>query len=553
MGVVTSHPTDQTIRSYGLGELDDHSSLSVWNHLGVCTTCQRRLAEMLPNGAFDRITGTRPQADRTATGEAAGSVMAADRRRGVSGSPPEAATLPQELAEHPDYEIVRELGRGGMGVVYLARNKLMGRSEVLKLVSGHLLEHAGVRGRFLREIQSAARLQHQNIVTAYSAMRLGRNIVLAMEYVEGDDLAKIVRSSGPLSVANACYVIYQAALGLQHAHERGMVHRDIKPANLILGREGTKTVAKVLDFGLAKVTSEGPSDTSLTRHGQTMGTPDFIAPEQIRNTQSADIRADIYSLGCTFYYLLTGGPPFRGENPWDVYQAHFSVKAEPLNLVRPEVPAELAALVAKMMAKAPARRFQTPAEAAQAIFPFFQKALAAGEMSNASIPAAERQKARPAASTAPVTKNQTATTRPEPSWETLIQFKEPETLRDPAAAAQRPQGRWLWPAAVGALLLLALVIAWALVATGKAPTGVIELKNVPQNAVVEVDGERIAVDPAAGQPVTIEIRAGKHVVVVKRGAQVLMAESVGVEAGKHSRLNVPAAVGGRIQPKHRSP
>jgi serine/threonine protein kinase len=551
MGVVTSHPSDQTIRSYGLGELDDLSSLSVWNHLGGCITCQRRLAEMLPNRAFDRLSGPRPQADRSSAGGAASSEMETDRRDGVSGSPPEAASLPPELAEHPDYEILRELGRGGMGVVYLARNKLMGRPEVLKVIGGHLLENLAVRDRFLREIQSAARLQHKNIVTAYSAMRLGTNIVLAMEYVEGDDLAKIVRSSGPLPVTNACFVIYQAALGLQHAHERGMVHRDIKPANLILGREGTKAVVKVLDFGLAKVTSEGPSDTSLTRHGQTMGTPDFIAPEQIRNSRSADIRADIYSLGCTFYAILTGGPPFRGEHPWDVYQAHFSMNAEPLNLVRPEVPAELAALVAKMMAKAPARRFQTPTEVAQAIFPFVQKALAAGEMSNAGISSAERLKARPTTSTAPGTKNQTATTGPDPSWETLIQFKEPERLRDPAVASRRHRGGWLWPAAVGSLLLLALVIALALIGTGKAPTGVIELENVPENAVVEVDGERITVVSAAGQPARIETRPGKHVVVVKRGMQVLMAESVGVEAGKHFRLNVPAAPGDRAKSRHR--
>ena len=171
-----------------------------------------------------------------------------------------------------------------------------------------------------------------------------------MEYVEGDDLAKVVKSYGRLPVANACYVIYQAALGLQHAHERGMVHRDIKPANLILAREGTMAVVKVLDFGLAKLASEGQSDSGLTREGQMMGTPDFIAPEQIRNTQSADIRADIYSLGCTFYYLLTGGPPFHSEHVWDVYQAHFSMNAGPLNLVRPDVPVELAAPVAKMMA-----------------------------------------------------------------------------------------------------------------------------------------------------------------------------------------------------------
>ena len=174
-------------------------------------------------------------------------------------------------------------------------------------------------------------------------------------------------------MAHACYFIYQAALGLQHAHERGMVHRDIKPANLILAREGKKAVVKVLDFGLAKVTSEGQADSGLTREGQMLGTPDYIAPEQIRDAQSADIRADIYSLGCTLYYLLTGGPPFRGDHLWDLYQAHFSMDAGPLNLVRPEVPVELAAVVAKMMAKEPGRRFQTPGEVAQALTPFFKK------------------------------------------------------------------------------------------------------------------------------------------------------------------------------------
>ncbi len=171
--------------------------------------------------------------------------------------------LPPGLADHPDYEIVRELGRGGMGVVYLAKNKLMGRLEVLKVVGGHLANKPAVLDRFLREIQSAARLQHKNIVSAYSALRVGESIILAMEYVEGDDLAKVVKSGGPLPVANACYYIYQAALGLQHAHERGMVHRDIKPANLILSSEGKKKVVKVLDFGLAKVTSEGEADSGL--------------------------------------------------------------------------------------------------------------------------------------------------------------------------------------------------------------------------------------------------------------------------------------------------
>jgi serine/threonine protein kinase len=282
--------------------------------------------------------------------------------------------LPPELVDHPDYEIVRELGRGGMGVVYLAENTLMGRPEVLKVVGRHRLERPGVGDRFLREIRSAANLHHPNIVTAHSALRLGESLVLAMEYVEGLDLAKIVKTKGPLPIAHACSFIHQAALGLQHAHERGMVHRDIKPANLIVAREGKKSVVKVLDFGLAKVTSEGQDDSNLTREGQMLGTPDYIAPEQIRDAQSADIRADVYSLGCTLYYLLTGGPPFRGDHLWDVYQAHISMNASPLNLVRPEVPVELAAVVAKMMAKEPARRFQAPAEVARALTPFFKPA-----------------------------------------------------------------------------------------------------------------------------------------------------------------------------------
>ena len=281
------HPTDQTLHDYGLGRLDEESAGSVVAHLEGCPDCRRRITELSSGGSSGRPHDARPRPD----------------------------SLPPALADHPDYEVLRELGRGGMGVVYLARNTLMGRLEVLKVVGGHLISRPEVLDRFLREIRSAARLHHPNIVAAYSAIRLGESLVLAMEYVEGLDLAKLVKATGPLPVAHACYFVHQAALGLQHAHEHGMVHRDIKPANLMLAREGNKAVVKVLDFGLAKVTSEGRVDGGLTREGQMLGTPDYIAPEQIRDAQSADIRADIYSLGCTFYYLLTGGPPFYGQQP----------------------------------------------------------------------------------------------------------------------------------------------------------------------------------------------------------------------------------------------
>jgi serine/threonine protein kinase len=312
-----------------------------------------------------------------------------------AGSPPNvvpvkpvpAATIPAELAQHPDYEIIRELGRGGMAVVYLAHNQMMGRDEVLKVISSDVIERPGVLDRFLREMRAVASLQHPNIVTAYSAFRTGGSLVFAMEYVTGLDLARMVKAKGPMPVGHACYFAHQAALGLQHAHLAGMVHRDIKPGNLMLTQVGGKAVIKVLDFGLAKAGREyqaldliaaeshhGLTGTGdLTLAGELLGTPDFIAPEQIANSQVADIRADIYSLGCTLYYLLSGCPPFQSASMRDTLRGHRSRDARPLNLMRPEVPAELAALVARMMAKVPDCRFQTPSEVAKALAPFFKQ------------------------------------------------------------------------------------------------------------------------------------------------------------------------------------
>ena len=236
----------------------------------------------------------------------------------------------------------------------------MGRDEVPQVMGQHLMGDPGVLECFLREIQSVAKLRHANIVTAYHATRLGGSIVFAMEYVEGLDLSRLVKTKGPTPVAHACLFIHQAALGLQHAHEKGLVHRDIKPHNLMLSREGNKATVKILDFGLAKAAREEKVEGGVSLTGQALGTPDYIAPEQIIDAKSADIRADIYSLGGTLYYLLTGRPPFQEKSLYDLYQAHISRIADPLNLVRPEVSAELAALVAKMMAKDPSRRFRRP-------------------------------------------------------------------------------------------------------------------------------------------------------------------------------------------------
>ena len=366
------HPSDETLQSYGLGKLDDMLAEAVGKHLAECDSCRRRVAEITSDSFVGRLQNAHA---RPETVSPVGSSLAGLSKQGGdprTPSEPPASTLPPGLADHPDYEILRELGRGGMGVVYLAQNRLMGRKEVLKVVSSHLLNRKGVLERFLREIRSAAQLNHRNIVTAYSATRVGESLVFSMQYVEGYDLAKLVDKSGPLSVPQACNFMYQAALGLQHAHEYAMVHRDIKPSNLMLARDGNKPVVKVLDFGLARVTSERAVDGGLTSEGQMLGTPHYVAPEQTVNAQKTDIRADIYSLGCTLYCLLTGHPPFDAPSLYELLQAHHSMDAKPLNFIRPDVPVELAAVVAKMLAKEPERRYQTPAEVAKALTPFFK-------------------------------------------------------------------------------------------------------------------------------------------------------------------------------------
>ncbi len=286
--------------------------------------------------------------------------------------PSRAALATGSGVQVPGYEILGELGRGGMGVVYLARNVLMDRREVLKVVNKALLDRPGVEERFLREIRAAAMLNHNHVVKAYSAVQAGESVIFAMEYVDGEDLAKVVRRQGPLPIPDACHYISQAALGLQHAHKHQMVHRDIKPPNLILSRQGKRHVVKILDFGLAKAQREGEAVTDLTGAGAMMGTPAYMAPEQARDAATADIRADIYSLGCTLYFLLTGAPPFTGRSHFEVLKAHESTEAAPLSQMRAEAPAELEAVVAKMMAKDPARRYQTPIGVAKALAPIIK-------------------------------------------------------------------------------------------------------------------------------------------------------------------------------------
>ena len=499
---VPPHPADRTLHAYGLGKLDDPAEEAVHRHLDACPDCCRRVAGLASDGFLDRLRGA-----------------------GVTPAPasfPPAGPVAPDLDDHPDYLILRELGSGGMGVVYLAHNRLLGRDEVLKIVGRHLAGRPGIVDRFLREIRAAARLQHPNIVAAYAAFRTGAGVVLAMEYVDGLDLAKVVRSRGRLPVADACAFARQAALGLQHAHERGMVHRDIKPQNLMLARAGPEAIVKVLDFGLARATREDPADGGLTHPGQMLGTPDFIAPEQITHARTADIRADIYSLGCTLYYLLSGGPPFRGDGLYDILQAHHSMDAPPLDLARADVPAELAALVAKMMAKDPAHRFQAPAEVARALSPF-------------SNP-------RPAdpAETLP---DGPTEGRPGPTEQTEVDPEATPARRSPGPATAAGGGirpRRIAPPVALCALMIGLGASWAGgVFHLRSRAGVITLENVPAGAEVSVDGDRVSVRwPEGGRPPEITVPPGRRGVEVRKAGFKVFGEVVLIEAGGRVGLTV---------------
>ena len=259
--------------------------------------------------------------------------------------------------------LLSQIGQGGMGAVFLCQHSGLNRHVAVKFLPEDKAADPDLLQRFLREARTAAALDHPNIVRAHNFNTSGGIHYLVMEYIDGTDLEKMVRVQGALDHTLAADYIRQAAAGLQHAHERGLVHRDIKPANLLVDKAG---VVKILDFGLAR-SIEDAGDRLTEKHnlGAILGTADFMAPEQIAGAD-VDIRADIYALGVTFYTLLTGRPPFSGTTS-QKFAAHQQFRAPPLFQVQPNVPADIAAVVERMMAKSPADRYPTPSDVIDAI------------------------------------------------------------------------------------------------------------------------------------------------------------------------------------------
>src|SRR5579872_6066707 len=257
-----------------------------------------------------------------------------------------------------NYVLLEKIGQGGMGAVYKAEHRRMKRVVAVKVLPTSMMKNAATIARFHREVQAAARINHPNIVAAFDAGQDGDVHFLVMEYVEGSDLAALVKKDGSLPVAQALNCILQAARGLHAAHAEGIVHRDIKPANLLVSREGT---VKILDMGLARLNAEADAgqQAELTNTGTIMGTVDFMSPEQALDTKTADARADIYSLGCSLFYLLTGQPMYKGDTLMKKLLAHREQPIPSLREIRPEVSEQVEAVFRTMVAKNVEDRFQT--------------------------------------------------------------------------------------------------------------------------------------------------------------------------------------------------
>jgi serine/threonine protein kinase len=260
-----------------------------------------------------------------------------------------------------NYVLLEPLGAGGMGQIYKARHKRLHYVVAVKVIRHDRLTDPQAIARFYREMRAVAKLSHPNIVRAFDGGECKGQHYIVMQYVPGPNLHELVKRQGSLFLSQACNYVRQAALGLQHAHEQGMVHRDIKPQNLILDWKGA--VIRILDMGLARIDALGElSSNELTNDGVIVGTPDFMAPEQADNSHTADIRADLYSLGCTFYFLLTGKVPFPGGTLLSKIDRHRWEEPPSVARLRPEVSPWLAEVLRRLMAKRPAERYQTPEE-----------------------------------------------------------------------------------------------------------------------------------------------------------------------------------------------
>ena len=404
--------------------------------------------EFLADNPFGLNSVLLPHADREAAKETPCAAAGGGARYvPVTTVAPEPGTVLE------DYEILEKIG-GNMGFVFKARHRLLNKLVALKLFPVEFITDLERLERFKRELRVMGQLAHPNLVTAADARVVGCWHLVAMEFIEGTDLQRLVHTRGPLPVADACDAARQAALALQYVHEHGLIHRDIKPSNLMLTPTGT---IKVIDLGLALTRMEPTAQ--LTKSGLVLGTMSYCPPEQLRDPARVDIRADIYSLGCTLYHLLAGKPPYwQRTTVAEVVDAHLHEPFPSLAEVRPDAPPSLDPVLARMTAKDRDARFSTPHEVVETLEPF-----ARGADLGPLVPAATQRNParRPSAGKLPPT--------PERHRATI--------------EGQRPKARW---PRMAAMFVLVLAVVGAFI-FALDPSNEDARANVAGRAVVLMD------------------------------------------------------------------
>lgn len=486
-----------------LEELSASERDEVETHVESCASCQKELERLVP-------TNMEAAAPSLAVYDSLPDLDDAFLNRLKTLSPPGphgtepigpgyAATLGRGAGDRftgrrlGQYEVQEKIGSGNMGAVYKAVHSELGKVVALKVLPAANMDEVSV-ARFKNEARAVGRLDHPNVVAVHDGGQVDGVHFLVMGLVDGTDLARLVQRHGRLSVADACEVVRQAALGLHHAFERGLVHRDVKPSNLMLARDG---VVKVLDLGIARSFGDAPVSERLTATGMLLGTADYLAPEQWENPHAVDSRADVYGLGCTLYHLLAGRPPYgpQYDSILKKMRAHLEAPVPSIAQARPEVPPELVSVMERMLAKNPADRFSSPGDVADALRPF-----AAGADLGALLAADANRPSRPAVNEPAVA----ADTAQRSGTQSQVD-------RSGDMGRRKPMTRW----AVGALILanvcVAVVAAIAL-----------WFSNQPQKLKVAVKIEKMTVKHYRG----------------KDGAQLGDLATTDAPVGPHDRLRV---------------